>query len=177
MPAYLRRCAPWLSPDEVRLLQRPDPRAWTTSDLPLLDAARLRVGDPDASLRRQRAEAAAAAELEEKNRVVEHLVETDQSDLMIMSMLRGADLQAALVDDTALPAVEPDRLSGPFAHVVVDEAQELTDAEWRMLLTDAPPAASPSSATAPRPATASPSRGTSGSPASASTRSTSRPCR
>ena len=80
MPAYLRRCAPWLSPDEVRLLQRDDPRAWTTSDLPLLDAARLRVGDPDASRRRQRAEAAAAAEREERNRVVEHLIETDHSD-------------------------------------------------------------------------------------------------
>jgi superfamily I DNA/RNA helicase len=30
--------------------------------------------------------------------------------------------------------VEPDLLAGPFAHVVVDEAQELTDAEWQMLL-------------------------------------------
>lgn len=138
VPAYLRRCAPWLSEDEVRLLQRDDARAWTTGDLPLLDAARLRVGDRDASRRRQRAAAVAAAELEEKNRVVEHLVETDQSDLMIMSMLKGADLQAALVDDAAMPTVEPDRLAGPFAHVVVDEAQELTDAEWRMLLRRCP---------------------------------------
>ena len=43
VPAYLRKCAPWLSPDEIRRLQRPDPRAWTVSDLPLLDAARLRL--------------------------------------------------------------------------------------------------------------------------------------
>ena len=138
VPAYLRRCAPWLSADEVRLIQRPDPRAWTTSDLPLLDAARLRVGDPDSSRRRRRAEALAAAELEEKNRVVEHLIETDQSDLKIMSMLRGDDLQAALVDDAALPTADPDHLAGPFAHIVVDEAQELTDAEWQMLLTRCP---------------------------------------
>ena len=27
--AYLRLCAPWLSPDEVALLQRPDAQAWT----------------------------------------------------------------------------------------------------------------------------------------------------
>ncbi len=138
VPAYLRRCAPWLTADEVRLVQRDDPRAWTTSDLPLLDAARLRVGDPAASRRRQRAEAAAAAELEEKNRVVEHLIETDQSDLKIMSMLRGDDLQAALVDTSALPTLDPDLLAGPFAHVVVDEAQELSDAEWRMLLARCP---------------------------------------
>ena len=37
-----------------------------------------------------------------------------------------------------MPTVDPDRLAGPFAHVVVDEAQELTDAEWRMLLRRCP---------------------------------------
>ena len=31
-----------------------------------------------------------------------------------------------------------DLLAGPFAHVVVDEAQELTDAEWQMLLLRCP---------------------------------------
>ena len=46
VPAYLRLCAPWLSPDEVRKLQRADAQAWTVSDLPLLDAARQRLGDP-----------------------------------------------------------------------------------------------------------------------------------
>ena len=51
----------------------------------------------------------------------------------------------------------------PFAHVVVDEAQELTDAEWQMLLLRCPCAASPSSATAPRPGTGSRTRGRSGS--------------
>ena len=54
VPAYLRRCAPWLDPDEVRPLQRREPAAWTVSDLPLLDAARQRLGDPDASRRRRR---------------------------------------------------------------------------------------------------------------------------
>ena len=38
----------------------------------------------------------------------------------------------------ALPAADPDVLAGPFAHIVVDEAQELTDAEWRMLLLRCP---------------------------------------
>ena len=47
VPAYLRMCAPWLEPDEVRRLQREDPRAWTVSDLPFLDAARQRLGDPE----------------------------------------------------------------------------------------------------------------------------------
>jgi len=138
VPAYLRMCAPGLDPDEVRRLQRRDPRAWTLSDLPLLDAARRRLGDPEASRRRRRQEAAVAAERERMSMVVDHLIATDDSDLQVMSMLRGEDLQAALVDETALPSTDPDRLAGPFAHIVVDEAQELTDAEWRMLLRRCP---------------------------------------
>ncbi|MYT25632.1 AAA family ATPase, partial [Streptomyces sp. SID7760] len=53
-------------------------------------------------------------------------------------MLRGRDLQDSLIDETALPSADPDRLAGPFAHIVVDEAQELTDAEWQMLLLRCP---------------------------------------
>jgi hypothetical protein len=64
VPAYLRRCAPWLTPDEVRLLQRDDPQAWTTQDLPLLDAARRRLGDPESSRRNRRRAAVLAAEQE-----------------------------------------------------------------------------------------------------------------
>jgi DNA helicase IV len=138
VPAYLRMCAPWLSTDEVQKLQRGDAHAWTVSDLPLLDAARQRLGDPEASRQRRRREAAVAAEREEMNRVVDHLIATDDSDMKVMSMLRGEDLQSTLVDESALPSTDPDRLAGPFAHIVVDEAQELTDAEWQMLLRRCP---------------------------------------
>jgi len=113
------------------------------ADLPLLDAARQRLGDPEASRRRRRQEAAAAARQEEMGSVVEHLVTTDDSEMQVMSMLRGQDLQYLLVDEpAALDATEPatgvDLLAGPFAHIVVDEAQELNDAEWRMLLNRCP---------------------------------------
>jgi hypothetical protein len=138
VPAYLRRCAPWLSPDEVRLMQRPDPQAWTGSDLPLLDRARQRLGDPRVSRRRRQQQAAAAADAEQMHEVVDYLIATDDSDLHVMSMLRGDDLQAALVDDEAVPRIQPDLLAGPFAHVVVDEAQELSDAEWQMVLSRCP---------------------------------------
>jgi len=138
VPAYLRRCAPGLSADEVRRLQRPEPDAWTVSDLPLLDAARLRLGDAEATGRTRRRAAVLAAEREERARVVDHLIESDDSELLVMSMLRGHDLQGALDDDAALPGTAPDLLAGPFAHIVVDEAQELTDAEWQMLLARCP---------------------------------------
>ena len=55
-----------------------------------------------------------------------------------MSMLRGEDLQARAGRRRRRADGDPDRLAGPFAHVVVDEAQELTDAEWRMLLARCP---------------------------------------
>src|SRR4051812_32616583 len=138
VPAYLRRCAPWLAPEDVRALQRPDPHAWTVSDLPILDAARQRLGDPDAARRRRLAEATDAAERERMSSVIDELIATDDSELLLMTTLRHRDLQDALVDLGDLPAADPDLLAGPFAHVVVDEAQELTDAEWQMLLLRCP---------------------------------------
>ena len=138
VPAYLHRCAPWLTPGEVRSLQREDPGAWTVSDLPLIDAMRHRLGDAEASRRRVRQEAAGLAERTRMADVLTDLIATDDSDLKVMSMLRGQDLRAALVDEAALPPAGRDRLAGPFAHVVVDEAQELTDAEWLVLLRRCP---------------------------------------
>ncbi len=140
VPAYLRRCAPWLSPDEVQKLQRGDSQAWTVSDLPLLDAARQRLGDPEVSRRKRRAEATVAAERERMERVVDELIQVggDEYGDGLVSMLRGEDFHDALVDASALPSADPDLLAGPFAHIVVDEAQELTDAEWQMLLLRCP---------------------------------------
>ncbi len=140
VPAYLRLCAPWLSPDEVQQLQRQDVQAWTVSDLPLLDAARQRLGDPQASRRKRRHDAAVAAEREHMAKVLDNLIEAadDEYGAGLVTMLRGEDFQDALVNEAALPGTDPDRLAGPFAHIVVDEAQELTDAEWQMLLLRCP---------------------------------------
>ncbi|MCX6395567.1 MAG: RNA polymerase recycling motor ATPase HelR [Propionibacteriales bacterium] len=137
VPAYLRLCAPWLSPEQVRALQRDDPRDWTLEDLPLLDAARRRLGDPEASRRRRRHEAVVAAERRRMDRVVEEILTLDDEEGM-MAQLRQQGLRDALVDEGALPDADVDLLAGPFAHVVVDEAQELSEAEWQMLLTRCP---------------------------------------
>ncbi|KQV69937.1 AAA family ATPase [Nocardioides sp. Root122] len=144
VPAYLRHCAPWLEPDDVQALRRTDPEAWTYADLPLLDAARLRLGDPEESRRRRRTRAAEARERARMGEVIDDLRTTaresgaDEFGDGLVSMLVHDDLRTALVDEGALPGADPDRLAGPFAHVVVDEAQELTDAEWTMLLRRTP---------------------------------------
>jgi len=76
--------------------------------------------------------------------VVDDLIEAARGDsgdeygVGLVTMLRGEDFTGALVDQAALPAADPDLLAGPFAHIVVDEAQELTDAEWQMLLARCP---------------------------------------
>jgi DNA helicase IV len=137
VPAYLRMCAPWLTAEEVKRLQRADARAWTVSDLPLLDAARQRLGDPEASRRKRRRDAVLEAERARMDRVVDDLLHLDDEDGMI-AQLRQEGIRDALVDQDALPEADPDLLAGPFAHVVVDEAQELTDAEWQMLLLRCP---------------------------------------
>ncbi|MEU3844809.1 RNA polymerase recycling motor ATPase HelR [Streptomyces sp. NPDC028635] len=145
VPAYLRMCAPWLSREEVRVLQRADPRAWTVSDLPLLDAAHQRVGDPEVARRARRRVAVLAAQRERMAHVVDNLIaavadsgaDGDDGEGLVR-MLRGEDAQVSLVDESELASVDPDLLAGPFAHVVVDEAQELTDAEWQMLISRCP---------------------------------------
>ncbi|MGW2815239.1 RNA polymerase recycling motor ATPase HelR [Streptomyces sp. NPDC001415] len=144
VPAYLRMCAPWLTPDDVRKLRRADAHAWTVSDLPLLDAARLRLGDREAERRKRQHDAVVAAERERMAGVIDEIISASNFNSAgdeaegALRMLRGKDLQNALIDESALPTAEPDLLAGPFAHIVVDEAQELTDAEWQMLLLRCP---------------------------------------
>ncbi|MFI1157543.1 RNA polymerase recycling motor ATPase HelR [Streptomyces sioyaensis] len=138
VPAYLRKCAPWLSPDDVCKLQRTDAQAWTVSDLPLLDAARQRLGDPQASVRKRRHDASVAAERARRADVIDGLLEADDDGEGAVTMLHGQDLQDTLIDESALPGTDPEPLTGPFAHIIVDEAQELTDAEWQMLLLRCP---------------------------------------
>jgi hypothetical protein len=140
VPAYLRKCAPWLSLEDVRKMQRADAKAWTVADLPLLDAARQRLGDPEAARRTRKQEAVLAAQREKMSRVVDDLLASHEFDdgEGLMTMLVGQDMRESLVDESAVRDTDPDLLAGPFAHVVVDEAQELTDAEWQMLLQRCP---------------------------------------
>ncbi|MFC0247108.1 RNA polymerase recycling motor ATPase HelR [Citricoccus parietis] len=138
VPAYLSRCAPTLEPDEVRSLQRADPQAWTLADLPILDAARRRIGDPDTAGKRRARDRARERHQAAMDRVIDDLVAADDSDLQLMTTLKTEDIRDRLIVDEDLPAEARDPLAGPFEHIVVDEAQELTDAEWQMLLDRCP---------------------------------------
>nr|WP_276553866.1 RNA polymerase recycling motor ATPase HelR [Microbacterium azadirachtae] len=146
-PAYLRICAPWLDEQERAALRRgagdgADPRGWTRQDLPLLDAARALIGDPAAARRRRRQEAVTAEEREYRERVLDELLAADDDkESAVTGFFFGDDsagVREMLLDEDALPRLDPDALAGPFAHVIIDEAQELSDAEWAMLLRRVP---------------------------------------
>ncbi|MDF2560451.1 MAG: hypothetical protein K0R99_1897 [Microbacterium sp.] len=137
-PDLLRQCAPGLSPDDIALLRRDETASWTTADLPFLDAARRRIGDPESVREEHRRQAVIASAQEQISHVVDHLIEDDDSEMKVMSILRGQDARNVLLGVDAPPALTPDELAGPFGHIVVDEAQELTDAEWRMLVARCP---------------------------------------
>lgn len=138
VPAYLRLCAPWLPVEDLRRCQRADPHAWTRADLPFLDAARARLGDPSWAARARRRHEQDTARRDQYAEVIDDILATDDDGEGAVTMLRGADLRDALADDANPELPQRDPLAGPFAHIVVDEAQELTDAQWQMLIARCP---------------------------------------
>ena len=132
----LRHCTPWMSAQEQEALRADarDHRGWHVSDLPLLDHARQRLGlppsapEPAAELRLRRAAAkAAVADLQR--------AAGEGSALHLLTDTTADGLQP--VDELLEPAdpLPPAALSNRvFAHVVVDEAQDLTGMEWLALL-------------------------------------------
>lgn len=137
-PDFLAHCAPSLTAEEIAILQRETHEAWTVADLPFLDAARRRIGDPEATRAEHRRQAVIASAQDQMSHVVDHLIEDDDSEMKVMSILKGQDARNVLIGVDAPPVSPPDELAGPFAHIVIDEAQELSDAEWRMLLARCP---------------------------------------
>ena len=133
-------CSVARRPTRCRLLQRDD--AAGLDDAPTCRCS-TRPGSGSATRRRPAAGAGSEPPSPPSARrwpqVVDHLIATDDSEMHVMSMLRGDDLrERAGRRGRRAPGADPDLLAGPFAHVVVDEAQELTDAEWQMLLLRCP---------------------------------------
>jgi DNA helicase IV len=129
---YAGRCFELGHPE----LRRDDPHAWTVSDVPLLDEAAELLGSDGAAERRAAEERRQAVEYAQG---VLHVIDTDQ--VMHEDELRAVDLVDAewLADrHTALDhRVLAERAAvdreWTYGHVVVDEAQELSEMDWRVL--------------------------------------------
>lgn len=124
-----------LGPKQQALLLRDRDAPWTVQDVPLLDEAAELIGpDPQVAAGQARADAERAAQraeaLEFSRRVLQE-AGADAASMLTPEMLAdrftgGADL-APLAD-----RARADR-SWVFGHAVVDEAQELSPMQWRMI--------------------------------------------
>ena len=124
-----------LSPAEQQLLSRPPGAEWTVSDVPLLDEAAELIGPDiasfavDAQKRRDRAEA-----LEHARAVLDNA--GDASQMLTPEML--ADRFAGGGPLRTLAERAGDDRTWMFGHAVVDEAQELSPMQWRLLVRRVP---------------------------------------
>jgi DNA helicase IV len=140
----LSSAAPGLSDAERDLLRRDPGGEWTPADVPLLDEAAELLGEDDRAAR-------AARERDRRQRVayaqgVLDILARDVADDPDPEILTGYDMIDATrlaernYDEAALTAAE--RAAGDrtwaFGHVIVDEAQELSEMAWRMLMRRCP---------------------------------------
>jgi len=127
--------------ERTALLHGPD-SDWTPADVPLLDEAAELLGEDDraakaAAERRRRAQVAYA-------RGVLDIISRDEDDdpelLMGSDLLDAGELAMRHEEEASLTAAE--RAAGDrtwaFGHVIVDEAQELSEMAWRMLMRRCP---------------------------------------
>ncbi|UGT56112.1 RNA polymerase recycling motor ATPase HelR [Nocardia asteroides] len=125
-------------------LYRADGAAWTVSDVPLLDELVDLLGphEPvdDTAERERRAEAAYAARVLEETMVTRADHMDDEDHLFAQDMLFGEDLAERFLERDTRELAEraaADR-EWTYRHVVVDEAQELSEMDWRVLMRRCP---------------------------------------
>ncbi|MGH4013542.1 MAG: RNA polymerase recycling motor ATPase HelR [Pseudonocardiaceae bacterium] len=143
----------YMSPERLRAagadqaLLRADGDAWTVSDVPLLDElvdvlGRDKAADKSAE---QAAERERKAEAEYAAGVLDLLVDRqdsmdDEDHLFATDLLYAEDLADRFVERDTRELVEraaADR-DWTYRHVVVDEAQELSEMDWRVLMRRCP---------------------------------------
>ena len=125
---------------------RADGTAWTVPDVPLLDELTDLLGpDPDAARTTDLHEQERRQEADYADRVLEGLALDDEEkdeDLGLSpeNLLQADELAGRFVEEDTRGLVEratSDR-DWTYRHIVVDEAQELSEMEWRVLMRRCP---------------------------------------
>jgi DNA helicase IV len=138
----LASAASALSEGERAMLLRDQSAAWTAADVPLLDEAAELLGDDDRAAkvlaqRRRRAQVAYAQGVLD---IMSRDLDDDPEILMGSDLLDAGELALRHEEEAGLTAAEraaTDR-TWAFGHVIVDEAQELSEMAWRMLMRRCP---------------------------------------
>jgi DNA helicase IV len=141
-PDRLAAAAPRMSAADRAALRRAPDAPWTPADVPLLDEAAELLGEDDRAIRvaearrRRQQEAYAQGVLD----IIGRDDEDDPEILMGADLVDAGRLAARYEDEENLTAAEraaADR-TWVFGHVIVDEAQELSQLAWRMLMRRSP---------------------------------------
>src|SRR3954469_2116007 len=140
----LSNAARKLLPEEDRaLLESGRDTKWTPADVPLLDelAELIGVDDTEARVERKRREREDRAYAEGVLDILEQDEEIIDEELLRVSDVLDAELfaerQVARSELTAAQRAAQDR-TWTFGHVIVDEAQELSAMDWRLLMRRSP---------------------------------------
>ncbi|HEV7624236.1 MAG TPA: AAA family ATPase [Amnibacterium sp.] len=129
-PAYLAAVSPELSPADRALLARDRTAPLTVADVPLLDEAAELLGELDAG-----------GDARRSAREAQHKRDLENAEAAIRNMgvegIVSADALAANFADhgdvlTTAERAAMDR-AWTYGHIVVDEAQELSPMQWRLL--------------------------------------------
>ena len=148
-PDRLASAAPHLTDAERAVLLRPRDAAWAQSDVPLLDEAAELLGETESSAQSRTAtaaaeEAAAKENLDYMREVIQEELDQDGDRMTLMpwevQQFIGQAANRNVVRDSSATIVERaygDR-TWQFAHVIVDEAQELSAMDWRTLMRRCP---------------------------------------
>jgi DNA helicase IV len=138
----LAAAAPRLTRAERAALLRPEGSDWTPADVPLIDEAAELLGEDDRAARAA-ADRRRRAEVDYARGVLDILsrdLEDDPEILMGADLVDASRLATRQEDEEYLTAAEraaADR-TWAFGHVIVDEAQELSEMAWRMVMRRCP---------------------------------------
>lgn len=137
-PEVLEFCTPGLTPAERALLLRPADAPWTESDVPLLDEAAELLGelDPAAGRGLAQQEHDRARDLANAKQTLVNMEAAGVDALMSAEDLMEQN-QERIARQTAAERATSDR-TWAFGHIVVDEAQELSPMQWRLLVRRCP---------------------------------------
>ncbi|GLY42033.1 DNA helicase [Amycolatopsis sp. NBRC 101858] len=132
-----------LSEEDRALLESGRDAKWTPADVPLLDelAELIGVDDTEARVERKRREREDRAYAEGVLDILEQDEEIIDEELLRVSDVLDAELfaerQVERSELTAAQRAAQDR-TWTFGHVIVDEAQELSAMDWRLLMRRSP---------------------------------------
>jgi DNA helicase IV len=141
-PEILAAVTPGFTEAERALLRRPANSPWTESDVPLLDEAAELLGEMDASGGRAQAavDAQRKRDLANAEKAISNMNQ-QLEDSGVDGMLTAEQLaDFNVVEGESLTNAEralEDR-TWAYGHVVVDEAQELSPMQWRLLVRRCP---------------------------------------